>query len=82
MMCSLSELLKEKNIRSLRMYTIAENKMIQSPNVIGYARDENGWIVYGVDERCQKTVYKTFGSEEEAINESFRLIKAFHSFGR
>lgn len=82
MMRSLSELLKEKNINSLRMYSIAENKMIQSPNIIGYAYEDNEWIVYEVDERCQKTIYKKFHSEEDAINESFRLIKAFHSLGR
>lgn len=82
MMRSLGELLKEKNINSLRTYSIAENKMIQSPNVIGYASENDLWIVYEVDERCQKTIYKKFNSEEEAIKESFRLIKAFRSLGR
>lgn len=82
MMRSLSEMLKEKNINSLRTYSIAENKMIQSPNVIGYACDDGDWIVYEVDERCQKTIYKRFQSEEEAVNEAFRLIKAFYSVGR
>lgn len=82
MMQSLSDLLKGKNINSLRTYSIAENKMIQSPNVIGYACDDDAWIVYEVDERCQKTIYKKFNSEEDAISESFRLIKAFHSLGR
>ena len=82
MMRSLNELLKEKNITSLRTYSIAENKMVQSPNVIGYAYEDGEWIVYEVDERCQKTNYKKFHLEEDAINESFRLIKAFHSLGR
>lgn len=82
MMRSLNELLKEKNITSLRTYSIAENKMIQAPNVIGYAYEDGAWIVYEVDERCQKTVYKKFHSEEDAVNELFRLIKAFHSLGR
>lgn len=81
-MKSLSDLLAERNIGSLRTYTIAENRIIQMPNVIGYAFEDGVWVLYVVDERCQKTVYKKFNSEEDAINESFRLIKAFHSLGR
>lgn len=81
-MCSLSELLKEKNIKSLRTYQIAENRMMQFPNVIGYAHENGYWIVYEVDERCQKMIYGKFHSEEEAIRESFRMIKAFYSVGR
>jgi len=82
MMCSLSALLKESNISSLRTYCIAENKHIQRPNVIGYVYENGFWNVYEVDERCQKTIYKKFDLEEDAIRESYRLIKAYHSLGR
>ena len=81
-MQSLSELLMQKNIKSLRSYTIAENRIIQSPNVIGYAFEDGVWIVYEVDERCQKRIFGKLDSEEDAIKAAFRVIKAFHNTGR
>lgn len=81
-MKSLAELLEEKNIKKLRTYQIAENELLQCSNVVGYAFENDSWIVYIVDERRQKAVLKTFDSEEEAILEAYRIIKAFHYVGR
>ncbi|MBR5479873.1 MAG: hypothetical protein IKU84_06805 [Clostridia bacterium] len=81
-MRTLSELLAEKNITSLRTYMIAENEMIKTSNVIGYVYEDGAWIVYEIDERRQKTVLKRYQTEEEAINESFKLIKAYHYMKR
>ena len=81
-MRSLRELLKEKNIGSLRTYTIAYNEVICAPNVVGYAFEDGVFIVYEVDERCRRSIVGKFQNEEDAVNGAFRLIKAFYAFGR
>lgn len=81
-MVSLSSLLKENNVPLLRSYSIAENRLLQMPNVIGYVLEDEEWTVYEVDERCQKIVYERFKTEEEAIQECFRLVKLFRALGR
>ena len=81
-MSLLKDLMKEKNIHALRTYTIGDNSVIIAPNVIGYAFEDGNWVIYDVDERCHKVIYKRFDTEEEAVRELFRLIEAFHFIGR
>ena len=81
-MVTLSSLLKENNINSLYSYSIVENRMLQEPSVVGYAFEDGAWIVYDIDERWKKTIHQKFSTEEEAIQETFKLIKIFRVLGR
>lgn len=81
-MRTLSELLKEHNISGLRTLRIAENKMMDEPDVIGYAFEDGEWIIYMVGSRGYKTVAERLATEEEAINKVFALIKAYYNMGR
>lgn len=82
MIKKLSELMKENNILGLKTYQIAENEMYKASNVIGYAKIEDKWIIYNFDERCQMSIYNKYDSEEETIEELFKIIKSLYSLGK
>ncbi|MCC8014811.1 MAG: hypothetical protein LIO87_06410 [Eubacterium sp.] len=82
MIKTLSDLMKENGIAGLRTYKIAENEMYKAANVIGYVKREDKWIIYDFDERCQMSVFNEYNSEEETINELFKIVKSFYSLGR
>ena len=82
MIKKLSELMKESGISGLKTYKIVENEMYKAVNVIGYVQQNDKWIIYNFDERCQMSICNEYDSEQDAVDGLFKIIKTFYSLGR